>query len=453
MEREIKKELIRWKDNPMRMPLILRGARQVGKSWLVENFGKENFENTIIGNFEKNKELHHCFQSLDPALIVQRLELLYNQTIIPGKTLLFLDEIQGCPQAIMALRYFKEELPALHVIAAGSLLEFITKDENFSFPVGRVQFLYLSPLTFVEFLHALGEHKLAEYLDRITFSDPPIGAIHNKLLGMVKKYWLIGGMPEAISAYLLNQSFLAARHIQDAILQTYQSDFGKYAPHTQHRYLAKLFDIAPTIAALDFKYSKIDPDVSNPSKVFRTALEQLQKAGILNRIYATSGNGLPLKAEVNEKKFKILFLDIGLMQRSLGVNAEEIFNEEWFPVNSGNLAEQFVGQELLGYSDCYRQKELFYWETDKPGGSAEVDYLISVNNQVVPIEVKSGKTGRLKSISYFMDIKGQSCGIQISQGELKIEKKILTIPFYLISQISRLVKESRNYFGFAVNKA
>lgn len=436
MDRTLKKELCQWKEKKERIPLLIRGARQVGKSYLIETFGRESFELFATVNFELRPEYGACFQTLDPTDILPQLEGICKTRIIPGETLLFFDEIQNCPRALMALRYFKEKMPQLHVVSAGSLLEFTIEDENFSFPVGRVQFLYLKPLSFREFLKAKGEEKLIELLEHTTVLNPLGNGIHEHLLNLVKLYFFTGGMPAAVQSFLKENSFLECQRIHETILGNYQSDFGKYASKAQHKYLQRLFEKAPHIVGHHFKFSKIDPEMR--SRDLKIALEQLGFAGLIQQVHASSASGIPLKTQVKENKFKLLFLDIGLLQTSLQIDPQEMLKENLLQINAGILAEQFVGQELSAFADPYRREDLFFWEREQYSSSAQVDYIISLGSHIIPIEVKAGKAGKLKSLHLFMKEKQSPLGIHISQAPLAFKDRLLSLPLYMIDQIPRL---------------
>lgn len=442
MFRQLEDQLKAWKNDPFRLPLLLRGARQVGKSYLVETFGKDHFESMVVVNFDANPEYGACFEELDPEKIIQKIELLSNKAITPGKTLLFLDEIQECPKAIMALRYFKEKSPLLHVIGAGSLLEFTLQDEDFSFPVGRGQFVYVRPLSFKEFLIANDTLHLPNLLENLSLEKPIDQVVHDHLIKYVKQYYLIGGMPAAIAAFLRTKSFLKSREMQAIILQTYQNDFGKYAKKSEVRYLKLLFEKVPNLIGEQFKYSKIDSEVN--SRELKKALHLLSKAGIIHAVHATSAAGIPLKVHRNEQKFKVLFLDIGLIQQVNQIDAETIWTEDLSQINAGMMAEQFVGQEFLAYGEYYEEKELFFWGRDKQGSSAEVDYVITYKSHIIPVEVKAGKSTKLRSLKMFMEEKKSPLGIHISQNSLSYEDNILSVPFYMISQIPRLLTGAVN---------
>jgi len=438
MRRDIEKELILWKTQKERYPLIIRGARQVGKSYLVETFGKNHFQNTVVANLEFQPHLKECFKSLDPLEIINKLQLLLSAQIREDNTLLFLDEIQECLQAIMSLRYFKEKMPKLSIIAAGSLLEFAMRSPDFKMPVGRIQFLYLEPMSFSEYLDATGKQNLRQFLSEVKLTDSIDDVIHKKLLELLRIYLIVGGMPAALKEYLSSNDLMNCQRIQTGLLQTYRSDFGKYAKISQHKYLQKVFDTAPRLVGQRVKYSNIDADTR--SRDLKNALNLLALAGIIKPIYLTKASGLPLGAQINEQKFKLNFLDIGLMQSSCGLQGRLSVEEDFMQINSGAVAEQFVGQELAVYSDKHQQFCLYFWAREKKGSMAEVDYAINIDSNIIPIEVKSGKEGKLKSLRIFIEEKKSRFGIRLSQDKLSYYDKIFSVPLYMIEQIPRLAE-------------
>ena len=439
MKRKIDQVLLEWRDDSERKPLIIRGARQSGKTFSVDKFGESAFESYVSINLEKSKPLHPIFDSLDPKQIIAQIEIRTGQSIVPGKTLLFLDEIQSYPNALMALRYFKEEMRELHVISAGSLLEFALEEEEFSFPVGRVQFLYMYPLTFREFLRVLGYDQMADYLQEVTLDQRPDESLHQQLLKLAAQFFLLGGMPEVVNSFLAHRSFLRCQKIQRSILDTYLEDFGKYAKTSLHPYLQTLFWRAPDIVGEHLKYAKIDPTVTKPERVFSQAVNKLSKAGVIHQIFASAANGIPLRAEKIANKLKILFLDVGLMQCALGLDLTEIEVDNLLVVNEGALAEQFVGQEMLANRDSYEKKNLYFWERLKKGSEAEVDYLVAHKGKVYPVEVKAGKTGRLMSLKQFLKDKKVPFGLRISEKPLHYDNQVLSVPLYMISELERLI--------------
>jgi predicted AAA+ superfamily ATPase len=440
MKRTLEAELVRWKNNTLRLPLILRGARQVGKSYLIESFGKAHFQSLHVLNFEFEPQLKTCFESNDPSRIIASLEVVLNTSIIPGQSLLFLDEIQECPKALIALRYFKEKLPELHIIGAGSLLEFTLREEAFSFPVGRVQFLYLKPFSFYEFIIGIKEDKLAQSLVESSILPPPPQAIHDYAMSLFRKYLFIGGMPAAIQTFTERQSFLDTKRVHQVLLQSYQADFGKYATKAQHKYLQRFFEKAPAIVGQHFKYVEVDSEAR--ARDLKVALQQLTWSGLIHPIYETHASGIPLQSQIDEKKFKLLFLDIGLLQTAGKIDPQTIFEEEIIQIRSGALAEQLVGQELLAYSDSYEPPQLYFWKRENKNSKAEVDYVVQIGTHIIPLEVKSGKTGHLKSLHRFMEDKKSPLGVKVSGAELSLEKNILSVPFYLIHQLPRLIQEA-----------
>jgi uncharacterized protein len=417
MKRDMESDLLRWKDQERRMPILVRGARQVGKTYIVEKFGKEYFEHFAILNFEQHPEYKGCFESLDPLKIINAIELITGATIQAGKTLLFLDEIQECPQAIMALRYFKEQMPDLHVIGAGSLLEFTLNDPNFRMPVGRVQSIYLRPLSFGEYLDASGNARLRKFLREFPPEMKIEEVVHQHLLSLVREYFALGGMPAVISEYLQSKKLLLCQDIQTAILTTFRNDFGKYAGRTPHIHLQTIFSKAPGLIGKWLKYSTLDPDIA--SVTLKNALYKLSDAGLIIPVYATSGAGLPFITHRNEKKCKLLFLDIGLVQRACNLGLELLFKEDLLLINDGAL---------------------YSWVREEKNSSAEVDYLVAVQGSIIPIEVKAGAIGSLRSLKLFLTERNISLGVRISEAPFSLSHSVLSIPFYLIEELPRLVR-------------
>lgn len=438
MYRDIEQVLLDWKNQENRMPLLLRGARQVGKSYVIEKLGREHFDQIVTINFELQPEMIRCFESLEPNEIINAIFLLTQQKIEPEKTLLFLDEIQDCPNAIRALRYFKEKLPKQHVIGAGSLLEFTLNDADFRMPVGRIQSLYLKPLSFKEYLVGSGNKPLREWIESIDLHSKIEEPVHERLLNLVREYMILGGMPAVLQSYFTTHNLSDCMNIQTALLNTYRQDFGKYARKSDHRYLQRLFEKIPGLIGENFKYSKVDPDIK--SREMKDALYMLQNAGLIYPVYSTGASGVPLVSSINEKKFKVLFLDIGLVTRTVKLESELLLNNNIIMANRGMLAEQLVGQELLAYASCYEETNLYSWSREKTSSMAEVDFVITVDANIIPVEVKAGTTGHLKSIKIFMQEKKSTLGVRISQQRLSYLDNILSLPLYMTGEISRIVK-------------
>lgn len=390
MRRFTTDKLVTWRDHCRRKPLIIRGARQVGKTWAVRDFGQHHLPGTVhVIDLEKRPDWHRVFEpDLDAKRILRELEVLVNARIVPGRDLLFLDEIQSCPRAIMALRYFHEECPDLHVIAAGSLLEFAMKD--IAFPVGRVQFVTLSPMTFAEFLLATGKDVAAEVV--LSPPGPQPESVHVMLLDELRRYLFIGGMPEAVRAYVESGSMQEAFAVHAELADAYRQDFGKYAPRADKRCLNDVFTSLARNAGRQIKYSNLAEGYTNPT--IRKAFELLCLAQVARKVPSAVPGGLPLGASSSGRNFKALMVDIGLMQFLCGMPVDvEYARADLLDIYEGAMAEQFVGQELIATG-----QDLYYWSRQARGSSAEVDYLIAVKDRIHPIEVKSGAAGRLRSL-------------------------------------------------------
>jgi hypothetical protein len=356
---------------------------------------------------------------------------------------LFLDEIQACPNAIQSLRYFKEKLSQLHVIGAGSLLEFVLNQEEFKMPVGRIQYMYLHPLSFREFLDVMKHDIFLEAIDACTIKQPINEIAHKELNKLVQQYIVLGGMPAAINAYQLDRDLSAVQTIQNAILATYRDDFGKYATKTNYTHLQSVFQEAPSLIGQQVKYVDISREVR--SRDLKQAIALLGKAGLLYQIFSSQASGLPLNALIDEKKFKLAFLDVGLMSRATRIDIETLLKEDLLLLNRGAFAEQFVAQELISYAPNDEAPELYYWSRDVAHSTAEIDYLLQYSDKIIPVEVKAGKTGTLKSMRIFMEEKKNTAniplGIKTSQNHLEFFANILTIPLYLLSEWRKLVSE------------
>ncbi|MEA2083924.1 MAG: AAA family ATPase [Thermodesulfobacteriota bacterium] len=431
LKRYIDVELGDWKDSPVRRPLLVRGARQVGKTFSITHFGEAYFRNCLTINFEERPEFKGCFETLLVSEILEKIEMLSGGNIIPGETILFLDEIQECPRAITALRYFYEKKPELHVVGAGSLLEFAFKGDKFRMPVGRISSIFMEPLSFSEFLEALGRRKLNNYLAETTLQSGGIPSLYqDELEKALRKYFIIGGMPGVVAPYVQGISHTDVNKIQSAILQTYQADFVKYASSAQHKYLNDVFLAAPRLAGSQCKYSHINPYVQ--SRDLKNAITLLKDARCIYQIFHSSAQGLPLEAQKNQKKFKLAFLDIGLMQRSLGLDTQIMFDNDIMTINRGGVAEQYVAQQLLSSLEPFEEKKLYYWSRESRSSQAEVDFLVTIDGSILPVEVKSGKTGRLKSLRLFLkEHPDAPFGLRFSAHELSFHDQVLSIPLYM----------------------
>jgi len=442
-----------WKDKPGRKPIVIRGARQVGKSFLARQLGIELFDQIIELNFEKDTDNAELFKSNDPQKILSLLELKLNKTIIPGKSLLFLDEIQAAPSVIPALRYFYELMPDLHVAAAGSLLEFALKELTLQMPVGRIEYLHLGPMQFEEFLYASGRDKLAVYLREYSLKDSIPGPIHTELMELFKKFMVLGGMPESIGTYIKSGSYTQAEEAKHSIISTFKDDFAKYGRRVRHDRVKKIFEKIPALLGNRLKYSTIDRD--EKAGELSKALDLLCMARLAYRIRHSAANGIPLGAETRDSVFKVIFLDTGLACSILGLGLLDLEKVgDLMLVNAGALCEQVVGQHLLYSHPFYQEPDLFFWSREKPNSSAEVDYLISEGTKVIPIEVKAGKTGTLKSLQMFAREKNCNLGVRLNSDPPSVVDAgaifsgikngsftLLSLPLYMAGQARRIITD------------
>ena len=434
----------------------MRGARQVGKTYLIETFGKNYFQSVLTVNLEQKEELHPLFNRMEAKRIVQELSLYFNQPLIPGQTLLFLDEIQACPKAIACLRYFHEEIPNLHVVAAGSLLDFSLREFKHSVPVGRIEYLHLNPLTFQEFLMAVGENALADHLARYHIGDEIGDAVNVKLRDLLRLYFFVGGMPSAVAAYAQRHDLLEAQRILASITITLQDDFAKYGTRAQQRNMRQALRYIPRNIGRKIRYVNISRDIR--ADELRTALELLELSRIVTLVRHTSANGIPLGAEVSEGHFKPLLLDIGLCNNLCGLSLPD--SVALLAAQEGGLAEQFVGQELRNLGPAFDEHPLFYWHREEKNANAEVDYLWVHESNIIPVEVRAGTSGSLKSLQVFLAEKKRNFAVRLNMdrpslgtfasaiggkgGPRNVSYTLLSLPLYLAGQLDRLVRE---HFG------
>ena len=432
MIRIIDKHLLEWKDSSNRKPLIIRGLRQVGKTYSVTRFAKQSFDDNIaIFDFERDKSCHQIFSGdLLPQRLLMELEVHIGKKIIPGKALVFFDEIQACPRALMSLRYFYEQMPELHVIAAGSLLEFAIED--ISFPVGRVQFLWMYPMTFSEFLRAHGLEILDRQRSYLDTSSPVPESIHKKLLEQLRYYFVVGGLPEAVFTFVQRHSLPEVAEIHKTLVRSYKQDFSKYAGRTDRECLEHVFEQIPLHVGEQIKYTTLYPEKRIDQ--IKRSLRILEQALVIRKIFSTSAQGLPLSSGIHEKVFKYVFCDIGLMQSMAGANYSRLIEDkDLMGTYRGSLAEQFVGQEILAKIQGPEDVRLYYWCRYKRGSSAEVDYLMVDDGKIIPIEVKSGPAGKLRSLHLFIEEHRHSpLGIVFNTGNVQWleEQRLHFLPIY-----------------------
>jgi uncharacterized protein len=430
ISRKIDAELELWKKEKNAKPLLVRGARQVGKSTAIRKLATL-FPHFLEINFEEQRQVHKVFEGdLDPVLLCETLSALYQVPIIPGETLLFFDEIQACIPAISSLRFFHEKYPALHVIAAGSLLEFAL-EEIPSFGVGRIRSMFVYPLSFNEYLDAVGERGLLSLKAKATTTMRLPEPVHQKLIQHVKRFLVLGGMPEVVATYVAHKDLNRCSRILDDLVTSLKADFAKYNKHVPYLRIAEVFDSVVQQSGGKFVYTKSATE-SNYRQI-KEAVDLLAMGGLVITVTHTSANGIPLGAEVNARLRKLLLLDTGVFQRLLQLNIGDLLIETDFDlVNKGAIAEQYVGLELLKASSCYRQEELFYWHREAKSSNAEVDYVVQKSGDVIPLEVKSGKKGSMRSINIFMEEKKSRYGVRFSLENYSAYDNIRIYPLYAV---------------------
>lgn len=451
MKRYIIEKLKEWLMSKSRKPVVLRGARQVGKTWLVRELAKQTGKQLIELNFERQRHLAIHFDSNNPQEILLNLESALNQTINPDQSILFLDEIQASPELFAKLRWFYEEVPELAVIAAGSLLEFVLENHTFSMPVGRVQYFFIEPLGFEEFLLAKNEIHLLSAIEKFSFDQPFNTALHDKANQLFKEYIIVGGMPESVLTWVNSSSLDELSSVHNNLINTYQDDFAKYAGKMSVSHLESVLHAVPKLLTEKFIYSKVD--INARSANIKQAVSLLSKARLCHFVRHTHANGIPIGAEINSKIFKMILIDVGLVSTLLGLKLHQFQNiDDILLINKGAIAEQVVGQLLQLLFPYYVEPKLYYWSRELQSASAEIDYLIQDSQRLIPIEVKAGSVGKLRSLHQFMSEKPWKLAIRFytgmaitSQIQTKTTKgdsvdyQLISLPFYLINQTYRLL--------------
>lgn len=432
IDRKIDGELLSWMRGSSRKPLLLRGARQVGKSWAVRHLARQ-FEHFLEINFELDKQARELFEKsdLEPKKLCQDLAAIYGTPIIPGKTLLFLDEIQVSLPAISSLRSFYEKYGELHVIAAGSLLEFALQELP-SFGVGRVRSLFMYPMSFFEFLNACKHSLLLKAIQEANSETPLSEPVHKKIVELLRKFLVLGGMPEVVAAYANKNDLLECQRVLDDLIISLRADFVKYKKKVPPLQISAVFDSVVVQMGKKFVYASVSKDYTH--KQLKEGLELLKMAGLVIPITHSSANGLPLGAETDIKKQKMLLLDTGIFQRLLGLPlADLLISDDFSLVNKGNIAELFAGLELLKAGSFYEQKNLYYWHRESKSSNAEVDFVAQIGQNIIPIEVKSGSKGTMQSIRLFMEEKHSPFGIRVSLENFGRMQNIKIVPLYAIA--------------------
>lgn len=431
--RKIDEELMKWIAEEGRKPLLLRGARQVGKTSAVRYLA-HSFENFIELDFNERRDLHYLFNgTYSPQEICGLLSVHFKTPIVAGKTLLFFDEIQACPDAINRLRYFYEKYPQIHLIAAGSLLEFALESLP-SYGVGRIRSIFMYPFSFEEFLWATGYKGLADMINAASPANPLPQALHDEASRMLRIFLTIGGMPAVVSAYSGSADLLGCQSILTDLILSFRDDFAKYRKRVPSSRIDAVFHSVAEQGLGKFVYSRVGTEAN--SAQIKAALETLVLAGLVYPVTGTAANGLPLGAELKENYSRMLLCDTGLSQRLLGLDIADILSSDDFNViNKGAIAETFVGTELVKASSLYLSQPLYCWHRDKAGSNAEVDYVVQVGTKIYPIEVKSGTKGSMQSMRLFMQLKGIDKGIRTSLENFCTYDDIILYPLYAIKNI------------------
>lgn len=450
-KRNIFKYLREWKMRKNRKPLVLRGARQVGKTFSISEFGKQEFSSFIYLNLEREAD-KRLFRAVLPAQeMLAAIEVHTGQKIVPGETLIFIDEIQESEIAMSQLRFFYEELPQLHIVAAGSLLEVKLKKEGFSFPVGRVEFLYLHPAGFEEFLDAIGESPALDYLKEFSLKKTIPEPIHQSLSRRYLEYAVVGGMPEAVACFAAERSFVALNNIYESLLTGFRDDVHKYVSMAKSGYVQHVVEHSPRFVGMQIKYENFG-GAGYKGREMKAAFDALEKAMLVLRIFATPSQHPPLMCNY-KKAPKLAFLDSGLVSYRLDARQVMLQEGNLNCAFQGQIAEQMTAQTLIAL-DATKQSNLAYWYREKAGASSEVDFVYPHGESLCPIEVKSGTSGRLRSLHQFIDDAEAKIAVRVYSGQLTIEDiftkggrkyKLLSIPFYLLHRLPALLSELENF--------
>lgn len=455
MKRFAANKLENWLKNKNRKPMVLRGVRQVGKTWLVRDLAKRQKLKLVELNFERLPSLADLFSENSPVEILRNIEAELAITITPDSSLLFLDEIQAAPQLFSKLRWFKEEMENLPVIAAGSLLDFALNKYRHSMPVGRVTYFYLEQMSFFEFVLETGNEALYNKVSSCSLETRIPESLHEKCLNLYHDYCLVGGMPEVVQEWVNSKNLKSCIKIQQDLLATYRDDFHKYGGEIDAGMLNRILLSVAEQLGNKFIYSRVDP--AQKVVQIKRALTLLSQANVCTKVLHTTGNGLPLGAESNDKFFKVLMLDIGLISVQLGLSS--IKHSEAKNIifsNKGPLAEQFVGQQLRASQTPLMSPQLFYWQ--RTGGRlGEIDYIIQHGNRVIPVEVKSGSAGSMKSLHQFMAEKNLDFAVRFNINQPLFENlsvkttlgkpvsyKFLSLPVYLAERLNGLIEQAQN---------
>ena len=435
-QRKIDQELSDWAKSENHKPLLLRGARQVGKTTAVRHLA-EKFAHFVEVDFNNRPDVHYMFDgTYSTHEICQLLSLQTRIPIEAGKTLIFFDEIQACPAAINRLRYFYEECPQLHLIAAGSLLEFALEGLP-SYGVGRIRSIFMYPFSIEEFFHATGNGPLATFIDKASPSAPLPEAIHETAVRLLRQFLALGGMPAVVAEFCSSGSVLECQRLLGDLVQSFRDDFAKYRNKVPSPRIDAVFRSVAEQGLGKFVISRVDAECNRDQ--IRAALETLILAGLVYPVTHTSANGIPLGAEINEKYQRMIFMDTGLLQNVLGLNIADFFqpSADLQVVNRGAIAETFVGNEIVKAGNMFQREHLYCWHREKSGSNAEVDFVVQTGDKIRPIEVKSGTKGSMQSMRLFMQLKGTDWGIRTSLENFSEYDNIKIFPLYAIRNALR----------------
>lgn len=434
MYRIAMEKLLKWKESKRRKPLIIEGARQVGKTWLMKEFGRQAYEDTVYINFDSNSRMAELFASdLDTERLIMGLEMYAGHKINPDNSLLIFDEVQEVPRALTSLKYFCENAPQYHIVCAGSLLG-IALHQGTSFPVGKVDFLKLYPLSFKEFLMADGKERFAELLDKQNFQM--ITSFKQTYIDALKQYCFVGGMPEAMQSFVENKDFNEVREIQNRILEAYVQDFSKHAPNEIVPRIRMLWKSIPSQLAKEnkkFIYGLVREGAR--AKDYEIALMWLSDCGLVHKIGRVNKAGIPLRAYEDLKAFKLFIVDVGLLGCMAGLQPSTLLDgNALFVEFKGALTEQYVCQQLKTVENL----DVYYYTNDR--SSCEIDFIVDTGEQIIPVEVKAEVNLRAKSLKSYHEKFKPKISVRASMADYKEEEWIMNLPLYMIDQIENIVK-------------
>ena len=427
-------KLLKWKQSKRRKPLIIEGARQVGKTWLMKEFGRQAYADTIYINFDSNSRMAELFASdLDTERLLMGLELYVGRKIDPVDSLLIFDEVQEVPRALTSLKYFYENAPQYHIICAGSLLG-IALHQGTSFPVGKVDFLKLYPLSFKEFMMATDKERFAELLDKRDFQM--ITSFRQTYIDALKQYYFVGGMPEAVQSFAENKDFNEVREIQKRILAAYEQDFSKHAPNEIVPRLRMLWNSIPSQLAKEnkkFIYGLVREGAR--AKEYETAIMWLSDCGLVHKVNRVNKAGIPLRAYEDLKAFKLFVADVGLLGCMAGLRQRTLLDgNDLFVEFKGALTEQYVCQQLKTIPDL----DIYYYTNDR--GSCEIDFVVDTGELIIPVEVKAEVNLRAKSLKTYHGKFSPEASVRTSMADYKKEEWLINLPLYAIDQITQIAK-------------